>query len=349
MTTAVTTAPNEYRELAVRIREAGLLERRPGYYGVKIASTLGAFAVGWAALFFVNGSWAVLAVAAFLAVTFTQVLFIGHDSGHQQVFGSRRANWLLGLVVGNTLTGLSFGWWVPKHSAHHAHPNQVGRDPDIGSGAMGRSFGAEIAARRGITSVLFRCWKVVTFVPLVFLEFGMHRTSFQALVQRRDRGAVVEGLLLSLHAALYLTAVFWLLSPLKAIAFVAVQQVIFGVYLRLSFAPNHKGMPIIDPDAQMSFVRRQVITARNVTGGRFTTFMLGGLNYQIEHHLFPTMPRPNLPRAQAIVRAFCAEHDLPYCEDSLLGSYRRAIDYLRTANADTETSHPVPATAMDLA
>ena len=348
MTTAVTTAPNEYRELAVQIREAGLLDRRPGYYTGKFASTLSAFGAGWAALFLFRHSWAVLGIAAFLAVVFTQVLFLGHDSGHQQIFGSRRANWLVGLVVGNTLTGLSFGWWVPKHSAHHAHPNQVGRDPDIGSGAMGRSFGAEIAESQRVRSLLFTCWKVATFVPLVFLEFGMHRSSFQGLIKRRDSGAVTEGLLLTLHAALYLTAVFWFLSPLKAIAFVVVQQVMFGVYLRLSFAPNHKGMPIIDGDARMSFVRRQVITARNVTGGRLTTFMLGGLNYQIEHHLFPTMPRPNLPRAQAIVRRFCAENDLPYCEDTLVGSYRRAIRYLRTANAATQGSRPAPAAVMDL-
>ena len=311
MTTAVITAPPEYRELAIQIRDAGLLKRRPGYYGVKIASTISGLAGGWAALFVLRHSWAVLGVAAFLAVMFTQVLFIGHDSGHQQIFGSRRANWLIGLVVGNALTGLSFGWWVPKHSAHHAHPNQVGRDPDIGSGAMGRSFGAESAGHHRVTGVrvLFTVWKLATFLPLLFLEFGMHRSSFQALVGRRDRGAVVEGLLLALHAVAYLLAVFWLLSPLRALAFVFVQQAIFGLYLRLSFAPNHKGMPVIEPDTRMSFVERQVITARNITGGRFTTFMLGGLNYQIEHHLFPTMPRPNLPRAQSMVRAFCVENE----------------------------------------
>ena len=43
----------------------------------------------------------------------------------------------------------------------------------------------------------------------------------------------------------------------------------------------------------------------NITGGRFTDFMLGGLNYQIEHHLFPSMPRPNLRRVQGLVRDFC--------------------------------------------
>jgi fatty acid desaturase len=144
----------------------------------------------------------------------------------------------------------------------------------------------------------------------------------------------VEGLLIAVHAALYLTAVLWVLSPLKALAFVAVQQGLFSLYLGCSFAPNHKGMPIIEGDTEMSFARRQVITARNVTGGRFTTLMLGGLNYQIEHHLFPTMPRPNLARAQSIIRAFCIESDLGYCEDSLIGSYRQAVRHLRAEVAD---------------
>jgi fatty acid desaturase len=99
-----------------------------------------------------------------------------------------------------------------------------------------------------------------------------------------------------LHAALYLTVVLWVLSPLKALAFVAVQQAVFSLYLGISFAPNHKGMPVIESATAAGFARRQVVTARNITGGRFTDFMLGGLNYQIEHHLFPSMPRPSLRR-----------------------------------------------------
>ena len=116
-----------------------------------------------------------------------------------------------------------------------------------------------------------------------------------------------------MHFALYATVVLWVLSPFKAVVFVAVQQGIFGLYLGCSFAPNHKGMPMIERDAKLSFVRRQVITARNVRGGWLATVMLGGLNYQIEHHLFPMMPRPNLVRAQDIVQRFCRDHDLPYC------------------------------------
>jgi fatty acid desaturase len=102
-------------------------------------------------------------------------------------------------------------------------------------------------------------------------------------------------------------------------------------------------MPIIEAGAELSFVRRQVVTARNVAGGRFTHFALGGLNYQIEHHLFPTMPRANLARAQSLVRAFCIESGLGYCETTLLGSYHQAVRSLRAAAA---TAAPVPVVAL---
>jgi fatty acid desaturase len=136
-----------------------------------------------------------------------------------------------------------------------------------------------------------------------------------------------------LHAALYLTVVLWVLSPLKALAFIAIQQAVFSVYLGISFAPNHKGMPIIDSAAAAGFARRQVVTARNISGGPFTTFMLGGLNRQIEHHLFPSMPRPNLRRVQGLVRDFCIATDLGYCEDSFVGSFRQIVHHLGEAGA----------------
>src|SRR5580693_371310 len=123
-----------FRALAVQVRALGLLDRRPGYYGVKIAVTVAAFFAGWALFVFAGDSWAAVGVAPLLGLVFTQLGFIGHDAGHNQVFCSRRRNRLLGLIVGNALIGLSFGWWVPKHNAHHAHPNELGRDPDIGEG-----------------------------------------------------------------------------------------------------------------------------------------------------------------------------------------------------------------------
>jgi fatty acid desaturase len=117
------------------------------------------------------------------------------------------------------------------------------------------------------------------------------------------------------------------------------RQAVFLLYLGISFAPNHKAMPIIESATAAGFARRQVVTARNITGGRFTTFLHGGLNYQIEHHLFPSMHRPNLRRVQALVRDFCTTTDLGYSEESFNESFRQIIHHLSDAGAATRR-HP---------
>ncbi len=319
-----------YVELSAQIRDAGLLDRRLGYYAVKGALTLAALAAGWFALFALGDTWLTLAVAVGLGILFTQVVFFGHDAGHHQIFETRRANQVVGLIAGNLLTGLSFGWWVPKHGAHHAHPNQVDRDPDIGAGAV--AFTAAVAADRcrfGRLAARCQAW---TFFPLLTLEgLGLHMASIQSL--RKRRPALLEAMLIGFHTVAYLAAIFWVLSPGRALAFIAVQQGVFGLYMGCSFAPNHKGMPTVDADARPSFAERQVLTARNVTGGPLVTFLLGGLNYQIEHHLFPRMPRANLARSQKLIRAFCADQGLAYTEDTVVGSYRCALAHLHAIGA----------------
>jgi fatty acid desaturase len=140
-------------------------------------------------------------------------------------------------------------------------------------------------------------------------------------------------LLLVAHVAGYVTALAAVLSPAQVVAFLVVQQGLFGLYLGCAFAPNHKGMPTLTDADQLDFLRRQVLTSRNVTGSRLVDWVLGGLNYQIEHHLFPTMPRPNLRRAQPLIRAFCRQHGLAYVEASLFGSYAEAVRHLHTVGA----------------
>ena len=124
---------SEYAELSREVRGAGLMRRRPGYYTVKIGVNLLLMFAGWTAFVLVGRSWWQMFTAVFLAVMFTQVAFIGHDAGHHQIAKSKRVNEWLGRLHGNLLTGLGYGWWISKHNRHHAHPNQVGRDPDIGS------------------------------------------------------------------------------------------------------------------------------------------------------------------------------------------------------------------------
>jgi fatty acid desaturase len=143
----------------------------------------------------------------------------------------------------------------------------------------------------------------------------------------------VEILLLVGHFAAYLTAVFLVLSPLTGVIFILVHQCLWGLYMGCSFAPGHKGMPTIAPGQTLDFLRRQVLTTRNIRGGIWVDFSLGALNYQVEHHLFPSMPRPNLRRSQALIKRFCEERGLDHSQASLFGSYKEALRHLHQVGA----------------
>jgi fatty acid desaturase len=332
---------SEYAELSRQVRRAGLLDRRPWYYARTITVTAVLFAAGWAVFAVVGDSWWQLAVAVFLAVMFTQVGFLGHDAGHRQILRSRKASYIIGILHGNLGIGLSYGWWVSKHNRHHAHPNQQGADPDISLSVLAFT---ESQARGGqrLSRLAVR-FQAYLFFPMLLLEAAsLHVASIRALTSRAPRYRAWETGLLSIHVVGYLTAVFLVLSPVKAVVFILVQQGLFGLYLGSSFAPNHKGMHILDASDRSGFLHRQVLTSRNVRGGPITDVALGGLNYQIEHHLFPSMPRPNLRHSQALIREFCQQRDLPYCESSLVGSYAQALRHLnsvgRSARPGTSAS-----------
>jgi fatty acid desaturase len=319
----------DYAELSRLVRQAGLLERRRWRYVWRITVTVTLLAGGWAVFVRLGDSWWQLAVAVFLAVMFTQVGFLGHDAGHRQISGSRRFSHILGVLLGNLGIGLSYGWWVAKHRRHHAHPNTEGADPDIAISVLAFTPG-QARAGRGLSRLVFR-YQGYLFFPLLLGEaVSLHVASIRAVARRGSRSRPAEAALLAAHLTGYLAVVFLVLAPVKAVVFILVQQGLFGLYLGASFAPNHKGMPILGAGDRSDFLRRQVLTSRNVRGGWLTDLALGGLNYQIEHHLFPCMPRPSLRRSQPLIREYCQRLGLPYCETSLAGSYAQALRHLAT-------------------
>ncbi|WP_405494500.1 fatty acid desaturase family protein [Nocardia sp. NBC_00511] len=332
------TRGSDYAGLLRRARQAGLLNRRLRYYAWKTGFTAAAFFGGWAVLILGGDSWWQLLTAVFLAAVFAQFAFLGHDAGHRQIFRSRRANYVYGTIAGNLATGLSIGWWTSNHNRHHAHPNTEDGDPDI-AGILAHS-GGRAAAGKGWRRFIFR-YQAWLFFPLLTLEAAsLHFASGRAVLRWPIPNRVQEGALLVAHAILYLSTVFLVLSPGKALVFIAVQQGLFGFYMGCTFAPNHKGMAVFEAGDSPDFLRRQVLTSRNVRGGPITDLALGGLNYQIEHHLFPYMPRPNLPLAQAMVMEYCAELDIPYAETGLLDSYSQALRHLDAVGRHAEGSHP---------
>jgi fatty acid desaturase len=320
-------AGSDFARLSRRIAEAGLMKRRPGYYAVRLGLVIALTAAGWGAFLVLGDSWWQLAMAAFLALMSGQIALVAHDLAHRQVFRRSRTSALWGRLFGNLGIGMSYGWWMNKHTRHHANPNHEDLDPDVAPDILVWSTD-QARDSRGLARLIggHQAW---LFFPLLTLEgFNLHVASLRALRSPSMRNRALEAALLLLHLAVYLSALFLVLSPGKAVAFLAMHQCLFGVYLGCTFAPNHKGMPTLRGDERPDFLRRQVLTSRNVRGGMLTDVLLGGLNYQIEHHLFPSMPTPHLRRAQVVVRAYCAEIGVPYHETGLIRSYREALTHL---------------------
>ncbi|WP_168915658.1 fatty acid desaturase family protein [Microcella flavibacter] len=317
-----------YSSLMRTVRDAGLLRRRVGFY-VAVFSAL-VVALGGAVTGFIllGDSWYQLLIAAALGIILTQIAFVTHEASHRQIFASGKVNDHVGRWLAAGVVGISYHWWMHKHSRHHAKPNQLGADPDIAPDTI--SFVPEDAAKAtGLVALITRKQGYL-FFPLLTLEgLNLHFRSILSLFEKgKIEGRALELTLIFLRLGLYAAVVFWALPVGMAFAFIGVQMAVFGVYMGASFAPNHKGMPVLPHDSPLDFLTRQIITSRNIKGGWWATALYGGLNHQVEHHLFPNMPRPALAKAREITREYAATLDIPYTEANVGESYKIVVRYL---------------------
>ncbi|MDP3778955.1 MAG: acyl-CoA desaturase [bacterium] len=302
--------PNRlFSELDARIRASGLLNWSPYFYIFSMTVIAALIAVSFFILAYVHSFWLQLANALLLAFSFGQLGFFLHDVGHGQVVGSRWHRWM-GIVF-SLILGWSLSWWINKHNRHHAFPNQAGKDPDIDFGPL--AFSKEQAdQKKGIMRAIVR-HQASLFVPMLMLEaWNLRVASIGFLLRSRMREKYLLLLFIILHVVLYGWLLLTFLPAGWAIAFAAVHWSALGIYLGLSFAPNHKGMPIVQPGSLKGFLEQQLHTTRNMRGGVVIDMLTGGLNYQIEHHLWPSMQRRSLKRAAVIVEEFCRMHGLSY-------------------------------------
>ncbi|MFI6289192.1 fatty acid desaturase family protein [Streptomyces sp. NPDC051018] len=349
---AETTARNtgsEFTPLLRTVREQGLLEHRTGWYLRGITVNLLALAAVVTGMALVGGSWWVILLAPPLALFSTRAAFFGHDAGHAQITGNRNRSRIIQLVHANLLLGMSQEWWNDKHNRHHANPNHIDKDPDVVADIL------VFTQKQAVGRTGFRGWltrhQAWLFFPLTTLEgIALKVYGFRAVFSRgtagegsgpgrgaRNRG--VEGALLLVHVAGYAALLLTTMTVGQALVFALVHQMLLGLHLGMAFAPNHKGMEMPDEASgeRWGHLRRQVLTSRNVRGGPLTDWLLGGLNYQIEHHLFPSMPRPHLRLAQPLVRAHCRSLSIPYTETGLVESYRQALNHMHEVGEPLRT------------
>ncbi|HXO18722.1 MAG TPA: acyl-CoA desaturase [Thermoanaerobaculia bacterium] len=322
----------DFSDLKRMVDGEGLLVKSPAAYiwhGLWLLAALGlsVAVMAWSknvAVQLVNG--------AFLAFVFTHIGFIMHDAGHRQIFRSSAHNDFVGLLCANLGIGLSFSWWTDKHNRHHANPNQLDVDPDIDFPVVAFSPEQALAKPKPLSYIVR--YQAFLFFPLLMLEaFNLRAGAVEHLARGRAKRPWVEGSLLVAHYVIYAGIIFTLLPVGAAIAFILANQMLAGLYTGSVFAPNHKGMALFERDTPAGFLERQVLSSRNVRPGPVTDFLYGALNYQIEHHLFPGLPRHRMAAAHGIVRQFCHDRGLSYAETGVVQSYREIVTYLHQVSA----------------
>jgi fatty acid desaturase len=300
------------RAIRREVIAAGLLERALAFYARALLGSYAVLALAVALALRVRASlgWTALAGVP-LAVAIVQVALVGHDAGHMAVFRRARHNHLLGLICWSLTAGVGYWYWTDRHNRHHANTNDLEDDPDLGWTALIAHDEAAAASRRGWLRVItpYQAFVAAAFVPLVAFGFRFESYAF-ALRKLRGVRRTVELIVLASNVVIWAVAVAFLGS--SAVVLFLVTQCVASGYLSFIIAPNHKGMPLWAHGTALSFVERQVLSSRNLTPNWFWDVVFGGLNYQIEHHLFPQMPRVHLHRATSVVRPFCEASGLHY-------------------------------------
>lgn len=331
-----------YAELRRTVLAAGLLDRAYGYYLLRGASSFLLLGLAVAAVFVLPPTlaWGILE-AVLLALSTVQVGLIGHDAGHLAVFRRAPPNWALGQACWSLGVGVGFWYWYDRHTRHHTRTNDLGADPDLQWAALIAYTETTLQERSSGLRWLTRHQAILGPILTLGLAYAFRVEGWRHTYLRlRGRRRVVEAVLLASSLALWLAP-----TPILGWHWVwvlLVGQALAGTYLALIIAPNHKGMPTWSAGTPLSYLERQVLSSRNVAPGPIADFLFGGLNYQVEHHLFPTMPRVHYGRARAIVRPFCLAHGLPYDERGAWSSYRLVLAELRRVGQATVHGSPSP-------
>ena len=323
---------SRYVELKRLVCRERLLQKRPGYYCLRILLNLGLLFCGMVLVMVTRNSWLLVCDAMFLAFVFTQMGFIVHDAGHFQIFRQRWKNDLVGILHANLTLGFSYTRWITTHNRHHAHPNRLGKDPDMDFSVL--AFTKDQALEKNGVCHWIVHRQAYLFFPLLLLEaVNLKADCIRFLLREKVHYRIVELICLVVHFSLYFGFLLHFLTVSQTTLFIVVQQAAFGLYLGLAIAPNHIGMPVLEHHTELDFLIRQALTTRNLRRHWLTDYCYGPLSCQIEHHLFPTIPLSGLRKAQAIVRPYFEAHGIPYHEAGPLESYREIFHFLNAVSA----------------
>jgi len=357
-----------YRDLRSKLIMMGMFKSSKLFYAYKCSFNMCMWATAVGMVAYSDAVEVHIASALLLGLFWQQCGWLAHDFLHHQVFKKRTYGDLVGIFWGDLMQGYSMQWWKNKHNGHHAVPNlhnssaiaQDG-DPDIDTMPLlawslkqAQSF-REINKGKDTAFVKFMIkWQALFYFPILLLAriswlnesfktaFGIGASSENAKLEMERRGLqypLLEraGLILHYTWMFALSTGFGRFSVAYSIAYFMIATCSCGLFLALVFGLGHNGMATYDADARPDFWKLQVTTTRNITGGHgipqfFVDWLCGGLQYQVDHHLFPMMPRHNLAKAHELVKSFCKEYDVQYHEADLVDGTVEVLKHLQNVS-----------------
>jgi len=323
----------ELGTLRAELRAAGVFEHCELRGWLKLV----VFAIGIAACFTAMamlGPWAAIPAIPIASVLCASTAMLGHEGSHRSCSGSPARCALRAYLTFPLFSGLSVLYWHHKHDQlHHGHPNVEGIDPDIRPFPFVSSRGDHLRCSRGERWFQRNLQRWAFWPMSLLMTTGMRRSSILFLLRYPSRHGLSRAWFLELACLLahyagwvVLPSLVW--GPAVGIGVYMAVFGLVGVFLALVFAPAHIGLPIVA--TQHHDWLHQMETTRNLELPRFVSFFFIGLDYQVEHHLFPKIPHQHLPRAAAITAAWCARHGVAYTSmpylDALADSARFMAD-----------------------
>lgn len=299
--------------------------------------------------------------ALLMGLFWQQLAGLGHDLGHSSVSHNFRRDYFFGASVGNALMGISTGWWKRSHNTHHVVCNSIEHDPDIQhlpifavspaifespfvSSYHGKTF------RMGAMERFFVSNQHYLFYPVMLVaRFNLYAQGWILLLSSACCGGGGGGgngdaeLLRYLKTEILALLVFFAWMSVivctlptwwERAAWVLVSHGATAL-LHVQIAMSHWAMHTYRGrgynDASDEWYMTQFRTTMNIKTPPWLDWFYIGLQFQIEHHLFPRLPRHNLREARDLVRAMCAKHGIHYREESFFGAQLYTIRCLRAA------------------
>ncbi|XP_061494225.1 acyl-CoA (8-3)-desaturase-like isoform X2 [Rhineura floridana] len=320
----------DFRELRTNADKLGLFKPRPLFFLLMLLHILLLDAAGCFLLWYFGTSLPSFLIATMLlTIAQSQSGWLQHDLGHLSVFSNPKWNHIFHEYVMCHLKGVSTTWWSFHHSQHHAKPNCFMKDPDIDIHPTIFSLGKPLSSELGLQKKKYMPYNYqhkYFFITLPFITVPMFKAySLYFMVHRKLWRELACSMTYFVRFFIVFGPIFGTKGVFGYLLLINVlESIIFTWITQMNHIPMY-----IDHDKNMDWFSTQLQATCNVNQSFFNDWVTGHLNFQIEHHLFPTMPRHNFWKVAPLVKSMCAKHGIDYQSKPLFAGFADVVHSLK--------------------